>query len=326
MNVRNLIFGSLALALLAALSLLAIRHAYQPKPLILQGQIEARQYQISSKAGGRLEQLNVRRGDQVVAGDELFRLDSPELEARFQQAQAGVEASNALKQEADSGARKQQIQAAYDDWQRALAAEKLAQATYQRIKALFDEGVMAQQKRDEAYAQWQASLHQASAAKALHDMAQEGARSETKQAAQGKADAAKAQLAEVQAVLADIHIRAPRSGEISAVMLHQGELVPRGFPVLTLTDMQDAWALFQVREDHLDQFVDGSQVEIYLPALKQRYPFTVAYKAVQGDFATWRATESGGDFDLRTFEVELRPAVTIDGLRAGMTAIIEPQA
>ncbi|WP_298440947.1 efflux RND transporter periplasmic adaptor subunit [uncultured Ferrimonas sp.] len=324
MKRQQIVIGTIAVALLAGLSGLAFQHAYQPAPTLLQGQIEARQYQISSKAGGRLAQLHVRRGDQVQAGDELYRLDSPELEARFQQAQAGVNAATAIKQEADSGARKQQIQAAFDDWQRAQAAQQLAQATYQRITVLFDEGVMAQQKRDEAYARWQAALHQASAAKALHEMAQEGARLETRQAAQGQADAAVAQLAEVKAVLADMQIRAPRSGEVSAVMLHQGELVPRGFPVLTLTDMNDAWALFQVREDKLQQFVDGATVQVYLPALQQRLPFTVAYKAVQGDFATWRATESGADFDLRTFEVELRPQGQIVGLRAGMTAIIEP--
>ncbi|QIZ78916.1 biotin/lipoyl-binding protein [Ferrimonas lipolytica] len=321
---RNLVMGGVALVILAGLSLFALKQAYQPRPVIIQGQIEARQYQISSKAAGRIDSLSVRRGDVVQAGEELFRLDSPELEARFQQAQAGVNAAAAMQQQADTGARKQQIQAAQDDWQRAQAAEKLAAATFERIKVLYQEGVMAQQKRDEAYAQWQASLHQSSAAKALFDMASEGARVEERQAAKGQTDAAIAQLDEVKAVLADMQILAPRHAEVSAVMLHQGELVPRGFPVLTLTDMDDAWALFQVREDKLNQFADGAVVEVYLPALQQRFPFTVAYKAVQGDFATWRATESGRDFDLRTFEVELRPNVAIDGLRAGMTAIIEP--
>ncbi|GAA5194494.1 HlyD family secretion protein [Ferrimonas gelatinilytica] len=322
---KTLTLASLAFLILGALAAWAMFRAYQPQPQWLQGQIEARQYQISSKAAGRLVALHVRRGDQVEAGQELYRLDSPELEARFRQAQAGASAADAMRQEADSGARQQQIDAAYQDWQRALAAENLTQTTYERIQALFDEGVLARQKRDEAYAQWQAAQHQASAAEALYQMAQEGARSETKQAAQGQADAAQAQLAEVQAVLSDIQIRAPRAGEISQVLLHQGELVPQGFPVMTLTDLSDAWALFQVREDRLSEFAEGSELMLTVPALGETHPFTVAYTAVQGDFATWRATESGQEFDLRTFEVELRPSEPIEGLRAGMTVLYKAE-
>ncbi|SHI05770.1 HlyD family secretion protein [Ferrimonas marina] len=317
------VLALVAVVVLISTSFYAMQRAFQPQPQWLQGQIEARQYQISSKVAGRLEQLHVRRGDQVSAGELLYRIDSPELEARFNQAQAGVSAADAMREEADAGARKQQIQAAYDDWQRAQAAQDLAEATYERIQALFDEGVMSRQKRDEAYAQFQAAQHQSSAANALYEMAQEGARSETRQAAQGQADAAKAQLAEVKAVLEDMQIRAPRSGEISQVLLHQGELVPQGFPVMTLIDMEDAWALFQVREDRLAGLEEGKTLSLYLPALDQSHDFTVAYRAVQGEFATWRATESGKDYDLRTFEVELRPTAPIAGLRAGMTVLFE---
>ncbi|GAA4901739.1 HlyD family secretion protein [Ferrimonas pelagia] len=320
MKTRTLLL-LLGILILLGASMYAMKAAYEPEPVWLQGQIEARQYQISSKAAGRLVELKVRRGSQVEAGDELYRLDSPELEARFRQAQAGANAADAMRQEADSGARKQQIQAAFEDWQRAKAAAALAEATYQRVQVLFDEGVIPRQKRDEADTQWQAARHQASAAEALYRMTEEGARSETRQAAQGQADAAQAQLAEVQAVLNDMQIRAPRRGEINQVALHQGELVPQGFPVMSLIDMEDAWALFQVREDRLSQFVEGTQVELYLPALQASYPFEISYRAVQGEFATWRATESGQDYDLRTFEVELRPVTPIDGLRAGMTAL-----
>ncbi|MBY5993115.1 HlyD family secretion protein [Ferrimonas balearica] len=311
-----------AAVLLAALSGWAMYQAYQPVPYRLQGQIEARQYHVSSKVPGRVADLQVRRGDPVSAGDLLFSLESPELEARLQQARAGVRAAEAMAAEADAGARTQQIQAARDDWQRALAAANLHQATYERVQALFDDGVVARQKRDEAYAQWQASQYQASAAEALYRMAEEGARTETRQAAEGQADAARGQLAEVQAVLADSQMRAPRSGEIAQVLLQEGELAPQGFPVVTLVDMTDAWALFQVREDRLADFPEGERLMLTIPALAAAYPFEVVYRAVQGEFATWRATESGADFDMRTFEVELRPEAPIPGLRAGMTVLL----
>jgi HlyD family secretion protein len=37
------------------------------------------------------------------------------------------------------------------------------------------------------------------------------------------------------------------------------------------------------------------------------------------DFATWRPTNQRGEFDVRTFEIRLRPVEPIDGFRPGMT-------
>jgi len=44
-----------------------------------------------------------------------------------------------------------------------------------------------------------------------------------------------------------------------------------------------------------------------------------------GDFATWRSTESGHDFDMRTFEVELRPTAPIADLRVGMSVLLSAE-
>jgi HlyD family secretion protein len=98
--------------------------------------------------------------------------------------------------------------------------------------------------------------------------------------------------------------------------------VPSGFPVVSLIDMSDAWAVFQVREDQLKRFKVGKEINIHIPALEQDVNFKVTYIAVMGDFATWRATESGHDFDMKTFTVELRPVEKITDLRVGMSLII----
>jgi len=41
-----------------------------------------------------------------------------------------------------------------------------------------------------------------------------------------------------------------------------------------------------------------------------------------GDFATWRATNGDKGFDMRSFEVEARPVTPIEGLRTGMSVLI----
>ncbi|MCE9685900.1 efflux RND transporter periplasmic adaptor subunit [Shewanella sp. AS16] len=318
----NRIFAVAALVFLILVLAYGLVLAYSPKPRLLQGQIEAREYNISSKVPGRLEQVLVRRGDSVAAGDLLFAIHSPELDAKLMQAQGGFDAAKAMQQEADSGARAQQILAAKEQWLKAKAGASLAQTTYDRIENLFGEGVVARQKRDEAFTQWQAAKYTEQAAKAMYQMAEEGARSETKAAAAGNARRAEGAVGEVSAILADSQMRAPRAGEISEVLLQPGELAPSGFPVVSLIDMQDAWAVFQVREDELKRFKQGAVMTLELPALGRTAEFRVSHVSVMGDFATWRSTESGHDFDMRTFEVELRPTQTIADLRVGMSALL----
>ncbi|MDO6575442.1 hypothetical protein Q4528_15105, partial [Staphylococcus pasteuri_A] len=69
----------------------------------------------------------------------------------MEQAKAGQEAASAIAEQAENGARSQEISAAKDQWQKALAASKLAEKTYQRVDNLFEDGVVSEQKRDEAY-------------------------------------------------------------------------------------------------------------------------------------------------------------------------------
>ncbi|KHT63453.1 membrane protein [Photobacterium gaetbulicola] len=296
--------------------------AYQPAPIRMQGQIEAQHYNISSKVPGRIEQVLVRKGDKVAKGDLIFTLSSPEIDAKLEQARAGEQAADAMSQQAEHGARSQEIAAARDQWQKAKAAASLMAKTYRRVDNLFNEGVMAEQKRDEAYTQWQAARYTEQAAYQMYTMAKEGARVETKRAAAEKARMAAGAVAEVEAYAADTQISSWFDGEVSQVLLHEGELAPQGFPVVSVVDMDDAWAVFNVREDNLKYFQQGSEFAATVPALGDKaYTFKVTHVAVMGDFATWRTTDAAQGFDMRTFEVEARPVEPVAGLRVGMSVI-----
>ncbi|SKA62617.1 HlyD family secretion protein [Enterovibrio nigricans] len=297
--------------------------AYQPQPERFQGQIEAQQYNVSSKVPGRIDDVLVRKGQQVEKGDLIFTIYSPELEAKLEQAKAGQQAADAMAEQAERGARSQEINAARDQWQKARAAAQLAEKTYNRVDALYIEGVTAEQKRDEAYTQWQAAKYTENAAHQMYEMAKAGARTETKRAAQEKARMAAGAVAEVEAYTNDTKIHSWNQGEVSQILLHSGELAPQGFPVVTVIDMNDAWAVFNVREDKLRQFQQGTEFDATIPALgEQAYRFKVSHVAPMGDFATWRATNNQKGYDMRTFEVEARPVSTIQGLRAGMSVLV----
>ena len=43
----------------------------------------------------------------------------------------------------------------------------------------------------------------------------------------------------------------------------------------------------------------------------------------EGSFATWKATKSSGQYDLKTFEVKAKPMEELEGLRPGMSLIIK---
>ena len=303
---------------------LAFAWAYRPASERLQGQIEAQSYSVSSKVPGRIETVAVKKGQTLSKGALAFTIVSPELEAKLQQAKAGEAAAGALAQEAENGARAQQIAAAKDQWLKAKSAAQLYQKTFARVDNLYRDGVVSLQKRDEAQTRWQSAQLTQNAAWQQYQLALEGARAEQKLAAREKAKMAAGAVAEVQAYTAELQVLSPAGGEVTQVLLQPGELASQGFPVVTLTDMSDAWALFHVREDRLKNFQLGQEFSARIPALgEEPYRFRVTHVAVLGDFATWRATDSQQGFDMRSFEVEARPVEPIPQLRVGMSVLVE---
>ena len=126
------------------------------------------------------------------------------------------------------------------------------------------------QRRDEALAALQAARFTEEAALEVLSLTEEGAREEAIDAAEGQVEAAEGLVAEVDAAADDVLIASRWDGEVANVFLHAGELAPQGFPVVTLVDLADAWALFQVREDLLHRFPMGSVHEVRLPGLQDR--------------------------------------------------------
>ncbi len=298
--------------------------AYQPKANTLQGEIEAKEYSVSSKIAGRIEDVFVQEGDIVKIGQTIFTINSPELQAKIKKAKAGTEAAKALSIQAQEGARKQQIAAAKDNYHKAKAAATFAQKTYKRVENLYKEGIVSKQKYDEAFTRYEAANYTKNAAFQMYEMAKEGTRKETKKAAFEKEKMAQSTLEEVNAYAKDLQIKSYYDGEVSMVLLNKGELAPQGFPVVQIIDMSNSWATFNVRETELEKFKKGSEFQVRIPALgNKKYTFKVTYISVLADYATWRATNIQKDFDLRTFEIRAKPLKPIKDLRVGMSVLVD---
>ena len=290
---------------------------------IIQGQIDVEEYRVSSKVPSRVLHIYVKEGDYVNVGDTLAILEAPELTAKATQAQGAIDAATALSNMANNGARKEQIQGAYELWQQAKAAKEIAEKSYNRVQRLFDEGVMTAQKRDEAFAMYKASEAQEKAAKSQYDMAVNGARAEEKAAAQGQVKAFSGQMDEVKVYEKETIQIAPIAGEVSTIYPKVGELLGSGSPIMTISIMDDLWGAFNMREDQLKGLKKGDSFTAYLPAFDKEIEMKVSSIKDQGSYATWKATKSNGQFDMKTFEVKARPIKKFDGLRPGMSVIVK---
>ena len=289
----------------------------------LQGFVDVDEVTVAAKITARAVQLDVHEGDRVQAGQLLLTLASPEVDARQEQALGALEAARAQAAKADDGARPQEIDALAAQWRRAQAGSDLAQTTFQHTDTLFREGVLTRQKRDEAFANARAATEAAVAAKAQYDQARVGARIEDRQAASGQLRQARGAVAEVAAAEAETSLRAPTAGEISKRMVDVGEIVPAGYPAFTLIDRSRQWVVLNVREDQFARVMLGAVVRGDVPALGVKgAAFTVYYIAPAGDYATWRATRQSSGYDVRTFQVRLRPAGDLNGLRPGMSVLV----
>lgn len=289
---------------------------------LIHGDIEVREVRVASKIAGRIVNLPVAEGDNVSAGELLFELTSPELDAALAQAKAAEDATQALEDEAKAGLRREQVEVSRLEWQRALIEKELTATTLKRVANLHKEGLVSQQHFDEVAAKAAASADQAKAAEAVYTMSAAGAREEQLRAANAQNRRAAAAVAEVEAFRSEMRSLAPISGQVASVVIKEGELVPPGFPVITLIDPQDVWVVFNIREDRLKQLAPGTEFSAYVPALQQQLQFTVSKLNALPAFANWKQVRGTPGYDLKTFQLEAKPSAPNAQLKAGMTVVL----
>ena len=288
----------------------------------IQGQVEVTEYRVSSKVPGRILELRVKEGDYVKVGDTLAILDAPEVKAKMAQARGVEDAAAAMSEMAQKGARQEQVRGAFELLQQAKAGLEIAEKSYNRVQRLFDEGVMSEQKRDEGYANYKAMEAQVKAAQSQYDMARNGARREEKLAAAAQVERAKGAVAEVNSYINETVQIAQMEGEVSEVYPRVGELVGTGAPIMSISLMNDVWGTFNIREDQLEGLTVGSTFSAFVPAFNKEVQMKVYYMKDQGTYAVWKATKANGQYDLKTFEIKARPMEKLDGLRPGMSLVI----
>lgn len=305
-----ILVGVLVVALIIAGCWSFRSKAAEKEAFIVQGNVKTTEIDLNSKLAGNIGEILVKEGDEVKAGDILIKISSEAVEAKLKQAEAAKAAADATAQKAANGARSQEVA-------QAKAAYDYAQKTYDRMKVLLEEEAISQAAFDEVQAKY-------IAAKETYNMAVEGARSEDVKAAESLVAKAEGAIAEVNSYLDDSQIKAPVDGTVHAINVNQGELISTGMPLATLSTNEEPWVEVNVKETDLSKVEKGKKVKVVFQAYPDKeWEGVVTVINKKPDFATKRATNENGDFDVLSYGVKISIPEMDKELYSGMTAMVD---
>ena len=291
---------------------------------VMLGMFETPTVNVSSMIPGRVKTIMVDEGDRVEKDQLVFTLETKIMDAKVGQAEGLVKAAESGVKRAKAGVRDEEKEALRNQYEIARSQFEFAEKTYRRFQLLYADSIISQQEMDEMTFKFNAARKAMDAAKALYNMAEKGLREEDIQAAEAAYQQAKNVYEEAMAFFEQLDIKAPVSGLVSSKIAEEGEVMAPGFPVITIMIPEKIYAVLNVREDKLEHFKKGDHLKGIVPGLgNKEIEVVVSYIAVMPDFATWTPTKDKGGFDLKTFEVRLKPVEQIEDLRPGMTIRIE---
>lgn len=317
----------------------------RPGVLRLTGIVTTDTVLVSPEIQGRLQELSVKQGDIVKAGQLLGRIQPQEWKADMAFYTSSEEQSVAQVAQAEADLSYQEAQTSNQIAQaeanlaaaKAVAAQGSAdlensRLTFERSKDLFQRGVESAQVYDQARTGFEAAqahteslLKQVQAADAAVALARANAqqviaRHAMLEASRKQLAAAAAQREKAQVRLDYTEIHAPISGIVDVRAALPGEVVSPGQAVVTLINPDDLWVRIDVEETYIDEIRLGQVYPVRLPSGAER-PGTVIYRGVDADFATQRDV-SRTKRDIKTFEVRLRVDNSDRALSVGMTAYV----
>jgi HlyD family secretion protein len=311
--------------------------------LQLIGIVDANEVVISSRIPGRIQSLTVDEGDSVTAGELIATIQSDDLAAARNAAEAAA-ASQRFKlqgtqdtQRQTQGGTTSQVANAEAQLRVSQAALIQAQAQYEhqdadskRTIALAQQGVMSEQSSDEARtslsaaqaavdsARQSVSAAQASLKVAVANTIQAQAAAKNVSSTRSDVQNARALLDQAQVELNYANVVAPISGKVNVRAARQGEVVSAGTPIVTITDLTQTWVYAPLPETEADSVQLGDSLLVVMPSGDSIQGKIIA-KSAEADFATQRDV-SRRKRDIKT--VQLKLLIPNPGMKytLGMTA------
>jgi HlyD family secretion protein len=250
----------LALLLLSFLT----NHVRNPSEVLpISGTIEVTQTDVSFKIGGRIRELPIAEGTWVEQGQLLARLEDQDIQRQVELEEANLKVAETRLRELLTGSRPQEIEAAKQVLNQAESDLENRKKNYERIQALYTEGLASASLRDGAEASYKIALAAAKEAQERYELVRKGPRREEIDTARAQVERSKAMLGLAQVHLGYTLLTLPISGVVLVKNVEEGEVVSPGTPVVTIGDTKHPWLRAYINETDLGRVKWGQQVTVH---------------------------------------------------------------
>lgn len=307
MKRRRLWIAVLVLAAAGAAAYWEFGLRSREEAIVLSGSIEARDVEVGSLVGGRVEAVHVEEGAAVRKGDPLVTFETDLGALQIKEQRARVEEMRAALARVNAGPRREETA-------RARAEAENAERERRRLKALFDEGVIGRQQYDDA-------VTRARVAQETLSELQRGSRAEDVAAARAALDREEQRLAFLLRQSEEAIVHAPADGVVQSLDLRPGDLVGANAPVARLLEPGQLWVRVWVPEPSLGQVRVGQRAAITVDSFPGReFPGRVVEIRHQGEYTPRNVQTLKQRMDL-VFGVKVAVDPTPD-LKPGMAALV----
>lgn len=299
------------------------KKAAEPASNAVLGMVDAEFTDVAAEFPGRLDTLLVHSGDTVKKGQLLGVVRTKEINAVNNQALAAIEAARSNLSLLQKGPRPELVASSNNVYKIAQDQYDLARTTYERIQNLYNKEVVSGEERDIIHFKLQAAEKEMEIARLNWEMLKKGTQHEMIAAANAILKQAEQAYELTKSISENTRITAPDDGIISTLIVKEGEIISIGYPIMTIQEQGTYFVRFNVRQDAMKDLSEGAKVTLDIPGCTpQRMSGTVSKVNATLTFANWVPTKERGQFELRTFTIEVKPdnASQLKGLRSGMTA------
>ena len=319
MKPQRLLVVGLLLTALVAVAVLWFVPRLSRSP-ILTGYVEGEALYLATPIAGRIDEVLVRRGDQVKPGQRLFVVDPVQLEAQRDQAGAEVSAAKAQAADARQGQRPVELAIFDANVAAAEATARDAAANLRRVRPLVEKGVYAKARLDDAQSTYDAAQAQVKAAKRQREAAALGARQDQIRAADSRVQQTNAALVAANARLSDGTPVAPAAARVEDVFFQNGEWASANQAVVALLPDDKIKLRFFVPERQISAYRPGAVVKFSCDGCQAGMTAKVTYISPRPEF-TPPVIYSREARDRLVYIVEARPSVL---LNPGQPVDVEP--
>jgi HlyD family secretion protein len=268
----------------AGLVLLASCDRGLPKLPGYQGVVEYDERVVAFEVGGRIEEVAIRRGDEVQDGQVLARLDDSLERLTLGARQSDVTVSTADLVLLEAGSRKEDIATVAAQVRSAKAAEALAKSTLARVQKLYDASALTQVELDKAQSDADRAVAERQALEQKLALLQHGARPEEIERAKARVIATESTAKLEAERLAKYVVREKGPGTILDVHVEPGELAIAGTPLATVADTLHPYVDVFVPQQGIEGIQVGSKATVRVDTALT-LPGTVEYVSRRTEFS-----------------------------------------